>query len=48
MIAQVFDVHKELSKTGHTLLVIRLFENFLGALRACAIIVIFYIGIWVL
>ena len=27
---------------------IRIFEDFLGALRGCAIIVIFYIGIWVL
>ena len=35
---QVIDVHKEFTKTGHTSLVIRLFEDFLGALRTCAII----------
>jgi len=43
---QVIDVHKEFSKTKYTSLVMKLFEDFLGALRACALIVIFYIGIW--
>ena len=28
----VIDVHKELSKTRHTSLVVRIFEGFLGAL----------------
>jgi len=44
---QVLDVHKEFTKTKYSL-VMKLFEDFLGALRACALIVIFYIGIWVL
>jgi len=44
---QAIDVHKEFTKTKYTLLVMKLFEDFLGALRACTLIVIFYIGIWV-
>jgi len=39
---QVIDAHKMLSKTEHTLLVIRILENLLGALRVSAIIVILY------
>jgi len=40
MIVQVIDVHKEFTKTEYTSLVMRLFENFLGILWACANIVI--------
>ena len=36
---KVIDVHKESPKTRVTLLVMKLFGDFLGALRACAIIV---------
>ncbi len=43
---QVIDVHKEFTKTGHTSLVIRFFESFLGILRTCALNLVFYVGIW--
>jgi len=33
---------------GIAQLAIELFEDFLGVLRACTLIVIFYIGIWAL
>jgi len=44
---RVIDVPKESTKTKYTLLVMKLFEDFLGTLRTCTVIVIFYIGIWV-
>ena len=42
---QVIDVHKELTKTKYTLLVMWIFANFLGALKACVIIVFSISGI---
>ena len=39
-LVQVVDVHKESTKTKYTLLVMKLFNDFLGALRTCASIVI--------
>ncbi len=36
---QVINVHKESAKTKYTLLVMKFFGDFLGALRTCAIIV---------
>ncbi|MCF6300291.1 MAG: hypothetical protein L3J52_04120 [Proteobacteria bacterium] len=39
LIVQIIDVHREVIKTVITLLVMRLFMNFLGASRICASIV---------
>ena len=36
---QLIDEHKESTKTKYTLLVMKFFGDFLGALRTCAIIV---------
>ncbi len=41
---QVINVNKESAKTKYTLLMMKLFGDFLGALRTCAIIVFFISG----